>query len=604
MKLRFVFALLSIAVESFSQTGINLEHTIDSLLAQQKITGAVWATVSEGGQISTGASGYKNADLRVMLSPTDKVHVGSVAKTVLAAAFLRLASLQVIQLDDPVRNYLPTLPITNPWDETNPVTIRHLLNHTAGLTDARLWHVFSTSATPHTPLQSAYVNDPSMLQVHTKPGSVYSYSNLGYTILGMVIEKLSQNRYEQFLDENFLKPLGLLNSTFEFVTQAGDQADDKLAAGHLDDGQPVFAIPGYLRPAGQFTTTAEDMGIFLRFMMSDGKIAGVPFIREDLLRSVGIQYNTDAFKNGVPYGDALGAYSRDRYGVIGLAKNGNILGFSSMIYLFPEYKKAFFISHNMDSETANYDLFNEALVQHLEIPVTKFLTTRQHTEAALQQWNGYYVPIIPKVEPFALVDKLFAHTKVTVGKAGATLEPLQGKKKELTYQGNQLFSMSDRTNISHSFYKNDAGDLLITDGIRTVKKISGLEIVALATSFLLGIAAIVWILISGFLRLIRSRSYFMHHPFFLAFISILLVLISFGLIANQPFIRLGDITFGNVVLAAGSALIPLLSVISLIFTIKKKNKFWKSVDFWMLILIIQFCVLLTANKLLPMIMWR
>lgn len=68
MKLRFVFALLSIAVESFSQTGINLEHTIDSLLAQQKITGAVWATVSEGGQISTGASGYKNADLRIMLT--------------------------------------------------------------------------------------------------------------------------------------------------------------------------------------------------------------------------------------------------------------------------------------------------------------------------------------------------------------------------------------------------------------------------------------------------------------------------------------------------------------------------------------------------------
>lgn len=603
MKLKFAFALLSIAVESFSQTGINLEHTIDSLLAQQKITGAVWATVSEGGQISTGASGYKNADLRIMLSPTDKVHVGSVAKTVLAAAFLRLATLQVIQLDDPVRNCLPTLPITNPWDETNPVTIRNLLNHTAGLTDARLWHVFSTSATPLTPLQSAYVNDTGMLQVHTKPGSIYSYSNLGYTILGMVIEKVGQNRYEQFLDENFLKPLGMLNSTFEFVTQAGEQADDKLAAGHLDGGQPVFAIPGYLRPAGQFTTTAEDMGIFLRFMMS-GKINGVPFIREDLLRSVGIQYNTDAFKNGVPYGDALGAYSRDRYGVVGLAKNGNILGFSSMIYLFPKYKKAFFISHNMDSETANYDLFNEALVQHLDIPVIKFLTTRQPTEAALQQWNGYYVPIIPKVEPFALVDKLFAHTKVTVGEAGATLEPLQGKKKELTYQGNQLFSMSDRTNISHSFYKNDTGDLLITDGLRTAKKISGLELVALATSFILGLAAIVWILISSIIRLIRSRSHFMHHPIFLSFISILLVLISFGLIVNQPFIRLGDITFGNVVLAASSALMPLLSIASLVQVIQSNKRFWAVADLWVLVFIIQFCALLVTNNLMPMVMWR
>jgi CubicO group peptidase (beta-lactamase class C family) len=124
---------------------------------------------------------------------------------------------------------LPNRPLGNQWDKTNPVTIRQLLDHTSRLTDAKLCHVFSTTATPDTPLESVYVRYPSILKIQTKPRSVYSYSNLGYTILGMIIEKITQKRYENYLDENLLKPLGMVNSSFEFVTQVGDNADKQEA---------------------------------------------------------------------------------------------------------------------------------------------------------------------------------------------------------------------------------------------------------------------------------------------------------------------------------------------------------------------------------------
>jgi CubicO group peptidase (beta-lactamase class C family) len=598
--------LLFIALASsvFAQTQDSLQDTIEVLLSEQKISGAVWATVSENGAIKIGAAGYKNMSSKTHLTPSDKVHVGSVSKTLLAAGFLRLATVNAIDLDDPVSKYLPTLPINNRWGKTHPVTIRHLLDHTSGLTDVRLWQVFSTSATPSTPLESVYKGDPSMLRIQAKPGSIYSYSNLGFTILGMVIEKLTGDRYEHFLDENLLKPLGMLNSTFEFVTQAGDNADDRLAAGHFENGLPVYAMPGYLRPAGQFTTTAEDMGIFLRFLMSDGTINGTSFIRSDYLRSIGNQRQTDAFKNGVPYGDALGAYSRDRYGVIGLAKNGNILGFSSMIYLFPEHKKAFFISYNMDSETANYDLFNEALVKYLDITRRDFLVTQHATEIELQQWNGYYVPVITKVEPFALIDKLFSHTKVTIHDKGALLEPAQGKKRELLYQGNQLFSMQGRTNISHSFYKNEVSDLLITDGIRTIKKINWFKLAGIATSFFLGLTGIILVFTSSLVKLIIFNSPFRYHPVYLPFLSILILLISIILIANQPFFQLGDLTIGNVILAVGSTLLPLLAMISLVQIIKSRYKFWNTIDFLAIVFILQLTFLLMANNLIPIIIWQ
>ena len=185
-------------------------------------------------------------------------------------------------------------------------------------------------------------------------------------------------------------------------------------------------------------------------MMSDGTIDGQPFIESTYLNTVGKQQRTDAYKHGVPFGDALGAYSRDRYGVVGIAKNGNTVGFSSMIYMFPDHKKAFFIAFNMDSETANYDLFNEILVRHLGLATQNFIQSEQEIEPDIQDWNGYYVPMLTKVEPFGLLDIVFSHIKAETWKTSVSLIPFQGKNKELLYQGNNLFSMRDRTTISLS----------------------------------------------------------------------------------------------------------------------------------------------------------
>jgi len=573
-------------------------------LTEQKLSGAVWSIVSDKGEIISDAAGYKNLKSKLLLSPTDKVHVGSVCKTILAAGFLRMATLGLINLDDPVKKYLPNLPVENQWDKTNPVTIRHLLDHTSGLTDAKLWHVFSTTATPNTALETVYFNTPGILKIQVIPGSIYSYSNLGYTILGMVIEKTTNQRYEDYLDKNLLTPLGMTNSSFHFISQNGSNADKQLAYGHFDNGDAVAAMPMYLRPAGQLTTTAGDMGKFLRFMMSDGTINGATFIRKEYLISVGDQKQTDARHNGVPFGDALGAYTRDRYGVVGIAKNGNTLGFSAMIYLFPNEKKAFFVAQNTDSETANYDLFNEALVKYLDLPKKPFIAKEQNIENNISNWNGYYVPVITKVEPFRLFDYIFSYTKVEISKTRALLKPFQGKNRALVYQGNHLFSMNDRINISHSFYKSGDGALLITDGVKTMKKVSGVIILAIAISIFLGLLGLIYLFVVGLINLIKYRLKFFHQPISWVFIAISILIISLALMANQSFMSIGDITIGNIILAIGSVTIPFFSIVSLVLAVKTQAGYLRTVNFWAIFCVLQFCMLLIANKIIPIYMWR
>jgi CubicO group peptidase (beta-lactamase class C family) len=473
LKLILILLLIFLGNHSNAQSKDELQDKIAHLLNEQKLSGAVWATVLDNGAIAIDSYGYKNGITKETLNPTDKVQVGSVCKTILAAGFLRMATVGLLNLDDPVKKYLPNLPLEYHDYTHTPITIRQLLDHTSGLPDAKLWHVFSTTAAPDTPLEAAYINSPHLLKVQTKPGSIYSYSNIGYTILGMILQKITNKRYEEYLAESLLKPLRMHNSSFKFISQTKDK---KLAYGHFDTEVPVDAMPMYLRPAGQFTTTAEDVGIFLKFIMSDGTIDGKPFIDSHYLNAVGKQQRTDAYKHGIPFGDALGAYSRDRYGVVGIAKNGNTLGFSSMIYMFPERKKAFFIAFNMDSETANYDLFNEILIEHLGLATHNFIKSEQEIERDIQDWNGYYVPILTKVQPFHLLDLVFSRTKVETSKSGASLIPFQGSKRELIYQGNHLFSTRDRTNISHAFYTATDGTLLITNGVSTLKKVDSSKI--------------------------------------------------------------------------------------------------------------------------------
>ncbi|MCU0385208.1 MAG: serine hydrolase [Flavihumibacter sp.] len=603
MYIKCIIGVGLVALSNFlyAQNNEKLKERLNGLLLQQHLSGAIWTTVMDEGKIITDAVGYKNNQTKELLSSTDKVLVGSVAKTILSAGFLRMATIGLINLNDPIKKYLPELPLKNKWEKSNPVTIKNLLDHTSGLTDVKLWQVFSTTASSKTPLDYVYTNSPEVLRVQTRPGSIYSYSNVGYNILGKIIEVVSKKPYEEFLYNELLLPLGMTNSSFSFSSQMDNK---QLAFGHFDDGLPVCAIPMYLRAAGQFVTTAADMGRFLQFMMSDGKINNSQFISKEYLRSVGKQTATDAFINGVPYGDALGAYSRDRYGVVGIAKNGNTLGFVSMIYMFPEYQKGFFITFNMDSETSDYDLFNELLVKHLALPVKPCILKTHNVENKLKNWDGYYIPVITKVEPYGLIDMVFSHSKLTILKTGARLSPFQGKQKSLLYQGDNLFSMNDRTGISHAFYRDVEGAYLITDGVKTIKKVSGAKIFTTAGSLILGLSGILYLFIVGIVHLFKNKGAFIQSPLFWIFLSIIVIVIAAFFIANQGFIRMGDFTIGNILLAIGSMILPLFAFVSVILQIKLQDKYYLKVSFWASIVVLQWCLLLLANNLLPIILWK
>lgn len=330
--------LIAMSSLAIGQNSHVLNKHVTSTIKNENLVGITWATVDQG-SIQLGNAGFANVEHATKMLVHQKMHVGSVAKTVLAMGILHLISKQQLSLDSHVTSLLPQLTFNNPWQLTSPITVKHLLDHSAGLDDIRMWQLLTTEVTPQTPLQKAFhSNHANLLQVRTEPGTQFSYSNMGYTLLGMIIEAISGQRYETYLDHQFLKPIGMNESTFEFVSQ---QSDKMLAMGYHENHVEQSAVANYLRPAGQFTTTASDMAKFISFVLSDGVVNGQSFIKQHLMQKLFAPSNTDAFKAGLDIGHGLVFINRDRYGVNGQCHPGTTFGFRAYICIYPEQKKVF-----------------------------------------------------------------------------------------------------------------------------------------------------------------------------------------------------------------------------------------------------------------------
>nr|WP_315472447.1 serine hydrolase domain-containing protein [uncultured Undibacterium sp.] len=600
------FLLSSVIAQAITVNSSVLQRDLQQMLSEERVAGAVLATVTPD-KTTVSAVGYFDASRKIALLPESKVHVGSVTKTMLALTVLHLVSERRLDLDDTVESLLPSVSIRNPWRKTSPVRLRHLLDHTAGLEDLRLLHIFSSKITPDIPLADVFSRTPSVLRSRTEPGMQYSYSNLGYTLLGMVIETLVKERYETWADRQILHKIGMLDSTFTFTTQTGRMADKRLAWGHVDDLSTVAAQPVAVRPAGQFTTTAADMVKLAKFLMGDGLINGKPFIQKSLLQMLGQPSTTHAAQAGLPVGYGLGMFSRDRYGVLGLCHGGSVAGYRAMFCIYPAQQKAFFISHNTDSESARYSRFEERIVRELDLATLANFTqspkfpNKVPALPLAPEWSGRYVHAPSRFELAQLADVLGSSVYLVADATPLTLQPIGGEVIQLTRVTEQLLQRTDRSVATHALFLDGQGQRFLIDHNGSMRKVHGLWYTVIWLSVGLGGVGLVYWLLVPPLRRIRQGTR-LWQP---AFGAVVLLLLSIALFSLQSWSTLGDLTLASGVLFVTSLVLPGLLIWQIVWAHRQPTcGVCCKCDIAAALLVLQWCVLLFAWDVLPLALWR
>jgi len=600
-----LLVVLSGATPVPAQTADSLTTVIGRALSEEGLVGATWSLVKPEGT-TVGAAGLKDASRNAPMSPTDRVQVGSIAKTFIATGVLRLVTEGRVVLDAPVAQYLPDAPIENPWEATSPLLVRHLLDHSGGLDDVRMWQVFSLRARPDAPLREGLVRVGGTVRVRYRPGDRSSYSNTSYVLLGMLIEAVTGTRYESWLDAELLAPLGMARSTFAFVTQLGPHGDPTLAMGHFDPGTTSAAVPTHLRPPGQFTTTAADMARFARFLMSDGRVEGRVLVDSLLLRAMAMPTTTESARAGLTAGYALGLLRRDRHGVVGRCHLGNLGTFRAALCLFPEQQRAFFISHNVDSENANFDRIDAILVRALGVPSPPE-QERQSPGVDPAQWEGFYYVQPNRFAQFAYLDAVTGLTRVRWDGTALLLEPLQGSARPLTPVGGAFFRATDRREATHVLLRSSENRPIITDGLRTLERVRPLTVYARWASALVGLAAVLYLLVIGGVRTVQSvrrgmwRSEALRWPA----TCLALMLVAPALYLTQSFLAIGDPTPANVAIALLTGMFPLTLLVAGMHRVRTGLRTNTArLDLLVLAGALQWCVVLAAWGMLPFVLWR
>lgn len=560
-------------------------------LAAEALDGAVWALVTPEATV-TGAAGSK-------INESTRMYTGSVAKTVLAMGVLRLASTGKLSLDADVAQLLPALRFSNPWQQDDPVRVRHLLAHTAGIENFRFWQVFSTQARTDTPLAAALDGSPELLRVRMRPGAQYAYSNTGYLLLGMVIEAVTGRRYEEYLDAELLQPLGMRESTASFATQDGPHADARLAMGHFENGAQHTAIPAFLRPSDQFTATAADMARFARFLMGDGSLQGRPFIAPQMMAQLIVPTDTEAAKAGLRTGHGLAMAVRDRNQSVGGCHPGTSLGFRAMLCLYPEQGKAFFIAINTDSETADYERFNRILGEALHLDAPKPAAAAE-APPGIEAWQGVYIPMASAVATLRWLDIVFNPLSAGWNGQELVLKPLQGKAIRLAPAGGMLWRAPDRLQASHVLLNSRDSGQVISDGLRNYQRVAWPYLILLWASAGASAAGMLYVLASG-LRALWRRRLRPADALAVPFACMLALLLPLPFLLNQSFLALGERTAGSLLLALVTGLLLPGFAFGLFRAFAQRRSLPEKAA---LAGVLQWLAVLAAWGMIPLMLWR
>ena len=305
----------------------------------------------------TAGFGVTSVENPLPVTPDTLFQTGSISKTFTGTIFMRLVEAGKVELDAPVRTYLPKLKLSDKG-VAERVTIRHLLTHTGGW----VGDYFNDFGNGNDALDKM-VRDIDRLEQVTPLGEVWSYNNVGFNIAGRIVEVVTDKPFETVVKEMLLDPLGM-DMTFYFPDDI--LITHRFVVGHHKDGKKVkvarpWAIGRGGAPVGGVISTVKDLLTYARFHMGNGKRAGgEKLLSVKSLRQMRVPlYPATGFdKIGLTW------FIRDKEGVDVISHGGATKGQIAGLYFAPEKEFALAVLTNSEDGRA---ITGAALKQALKV---------------------------------------------------------------------------------------------------------------------------------------------------------------------------------------------------------------------------------------------
>jgi CubicO group peptidase (beta-lactamase class C family) len=328
----------------------------DGGLKSNGIVGGSMSIVRGGRAIYRHDAGMADIARRHAVDHDTIFHWASITKTFTAIAIMQLRDRGLLTLDDPVVKYVPELrQAHDPFGDGSEITIRHVMTHSAGLRGAtwpwggdKPWHPFEPTAWSQIVAMMPYT------EIEFAPGSRFSYSNPGIIFLGQIIERLTGDDYEVYVDKNIFKPLEMYRSYFDATPN--HLLTHRSASYYVENGQPrpapFDANTGITVSNGGLNSPLSDMEKYLAFLIGDEARRNV---YDGVLKRASLE---EMFVPQLPATEpgpaaandrvsiGLGFFVEDRSGYHLVGHSGDQNGFIAHIYVVPSLGTGYAVAFN------------------------------------------------------------------------------------------------------------------------------------------------------------------------------------------------------------------------------------------------------------------
>lgn len=350
----------------------DLEQVLATLMAEHGTVGLAVVVVRGGEVVYSNSLGWKDSERELPLKADDLFRIASISKSFAATAVLQLVEQDRVSLDDDVGELLG-FPVRNPDFPDKPVTLRMLLVHTSSITDRQRYNSLD--------IINPATND-SWDQSYSghAPGTRYEYSNLGYNMVGAIIEQVSGIRFDAYVRQYLLEPLDLDGGhwvdaldadRFAMIYRHGDEGfvrsdaayaplDEQLSDYRMGYSTPVFS------PTGGLKISAPDLARYMRMHMEHGELDGVRIISSEsarLMQSPLVRVDEDA-----DYGLALRIDRKMVPGSTQVGHTGSAYGLYSSMFFDADRKYGFIVITNGTRDPEVRTAVNRALHTHFITP--------------------------------------------------------------------------------------------------------------------------------------------------------------------------------------------------------------------------------------------
>jgi CubicO group peptidase (beta-lactamase class C family) len=392
------------------------------ILQDTGVAGAGLALVRQDAVEWVGGIGYADRETPRPVTADTHFRVGGIGKTFVATALVQLYEDGDINLHAPVAEIAPEIAIDNPWEESDPVLVIHLLQHTAGLDDMHVTDGYMRDGGPELSLRDVLALNPASRRVRWRPGTRVAYSHVGYGVAAAVLEAITGESFEAYVKREIFEPLGMISSGFRI-----DEQDAPLMALGYDGAQrlPVGIPRVHLRPALNMHASPRDLSQFVRMLLGWGELGSAFIVDPEYLSNMELPQTTAAADAGMRngYGSGIATTLTLPFRVLGY--DGDIDGFSSTYGYSSSRDVGFVVLLNSSGGRAHEArvrlsaLALRYLKRDVEPPAKPAIAL---DHIALEPLLGYYQDANPRRALTWPIEWLWSGRTIALGRDGSLVE--------------------------------------------------------------------------------------------------------------------------------------------------------------------------------------